>query len=131
MKCFRMTWTTSEFRQWLGFIDSPHIDSWALTTFYQGLSNDPQSSNGHVEVWLDVMEWPEGGIHNYPVIYTKFNEYESSTGTDESIHFEMNMKTSRHMNDNPEPKFGLGMSPTIGGDQVELAVLCAGGWLSC
>ncbi len=131
MNCFRMTWPAAEFRQWLGFINSPHIDSWALTTFFQGLANDPQSSNGHVEGWLDVMEWPESGVHNYPVVYTKFNDLETQTGTDELIHYEMNMKTTRYMNDNPEPKYGLGMSPTVGSDQAELAELCAGGLVSC
>ncbi|MFO7562333.1 MAG: hypothetical protein R6X02_06790 [Enhygromyxa sp.] len=130
-KCFRGAFEQSEFRQWLGFINSPHIDSWQLTTFYQGLTSEYDSASGHVDVWLDVMEWPEAMVHNYPVVYTKIDEYDMQTGHDEIVHFGMNMKTTKHMSDNPEKKPYVVMSPTVGSDQAELAAMCAGGVLSC
>lgn len=131
MRCFRQAWQTAEFRQWLGFIDSPHVDSWALSTFYQSLNSDPQGGDGHVDVWIDVMEWPEAGVHNYPVIYTKSDDYEFQSGQDELIHYELNMRSYRHMNNNPEPKTHISMSPTVGDDQDELAQMCSVGGIPC
>lgn len=125
--CFDHTWTLGEFRQWLGFMDSPHIDSWGLTTFYQSLPDDDMSASGHVDTWIEVMEWPEAMVHNYPVVYTKVDDYERGTGFDELVHYEMNMKTGRHMSNNPEPKFNIVMSPTVGSDYADLAAMCGGG----
>jgi len=102
--CFKDKWLLSQFRQWLGFADSPVVDPYALTTFYDSLSSDPANTNGQSDVWIDVMEFPEAGAPTMPIVYTKQTLAESQGFDGETVHYEMNMRSGRHMNNNPANK---------------------------
>lgn len=127
--CFVQGWGNSEFRQWLGFIDSPTVGSYSLSEFFLSLAKDPNIASGQLEPWLLLMEFPVEGVHNLPIVYTKLADNEFNDGG-EAIHFEINMRSGRYMDvPNPEPKHGLALSPTIG--EVDATQFCTDAPFPC
>ncbi|MFV8749688.1 hypothetical protein ACNOYE_03940 [Nannocystaceae bacterium ST9] len=127
--CFNQTWGNSEFRQWLGFIDSPTIGSYSLSEFFLSLATNPSMASGQLEPWLLLMEFPVEGVHNLPIVYTKLSDDEP-LDLAEALHFELNMRSGRYMDAaNPEPKQDIAMSPTIG--EIDTTLFCTDPPFSC
>ena len=116
--CFKRGWNLSQFRQWLGFVDSPVVDPTALSTFYNSLSPDPNNTSGQLDTWIDVMEFPESGVRTEPVVYSKETDGENQVHHGETVHHEMNMRSGRHMDDNPPNKQKILMTPSRPLDQL-------------
>jgi hypothetical protein len=127
--CFQQNWHLSQFRQWLGFADSPVVDPTGLSTFYTSLPPNYDSIDGQVDTWLDVMEFPESGVATMPVVYTKqtLNEAQQSHG--DTVHHGMNMRSGKYMNDNTPNKNSLLMTPQIPVDGF--TNFCVGGPYPC
>jgi hypothetical protein len=127
--CFAQNWNLSQFRQWLGFADSPVVDPTGLSTFYNSLPPNYDSFSGQLDVWIDVMEFPESGVATMPVVYTKQTLSESQQYFGETIHHQMNMRSGKYMDDNSPNKQYLLMTPQIPIDGF--TNFCAGGLFSC